>query len=55
MSEDRWNEAIEAAAKLAEGWKSSLRPGSPDRLNGHREAARDIATAIRTLKTDPQG
>lgn len=43
-------EAIEAAAKVAETWKSSLRPGDELRLLGHQEAARAIATAIRALK-----
>ncbi len=40
---------LEAAAGVAETWASSLKPGSPDRLNGHLEARRDIATAIRNL------
>ncbi len=41
-------EERERAAGIAAEWKSSLRPGSSDRLNGHIEAARSIAEAIRT-------
>jgi hypothetical protein len=41
--------AIEAAARMAETWQSSLRPGSPERLAGHKEAACDIAAAIRAF------
>lgn len=40
---------LERAAGVAESWTSSLKPGSMDRLNGHIEARRDIANAIRTL------
>ncbi len=43
---------LEEAARVAEGWRSSLRPGTDSRLLGHREAARDIATAIRALAKD---
>lgn len=42
-------ETLEEAARVAEGWRSSLCPGTDSRLLGHREAARDIATAIRAL------
>lgn len=45
--------ALEEAAGVAEGWKSSLRPGSTDRLNGHNEAARSITEAIRALIGEP--
>lgn len=37
----------EKYALIAENWKSPLKPGSVDRLNGHKEAARWIAKAIR--------
>lgn len=37
----------ERCAKIAETWKSPLRPGTPARLYGHEEAAREIAEAIR--------
>ena len=42
---------LERAAQVAGGWVSSLKPGSMDRLNGHIEARREIATAIRALAT----
>jgi hypothetical protein len=37
----------ERCAKIAEAWKSPLRPGTQARLLGHQEAAREIAAAIR--------
>ena len=40
---------LEAAAGVADEWQSSLKPGSIDRLNGHREARKDIGTAIRAI------
>lgn len=33
-------------AKIAREWKSSLRPGTRERLYGHQEAAREIAKEI---------
>lgn len=44
--------ALKAAAGIAGGWKSSLRPGSQDRLSGHLEARRDIADAILALTSE---
>lgn len=44
-----WNDAIEAAAKVAETWQSSLKPGNQNRELGHLEARRNIADAIRAL------
>ena len=41
--------AYARAAEVARGWKSSLRPGSEDRLKGHNEARRDITRAIEAL------
>ena len=38
----------ERDAGIAGEWQSSLRPGSPERLAGHKEAASAIATAIRS-------
>jgi hypothetical protein len=43
---------LEAAAKVADGYKCSLRPGSIDRLHGHSEAAKDIAKRIRALASE---
>ena len=40
-------EERERCAKIAESWKSPLRPGTEARRLGHDEAAREIATAIR--------
>lgn len=40
-------EALEEAAKIAEEWRCSLRPGSHDRLLGHQDAAKQIADKIR--------
>lgn len=40
-------EALEEAAKIAEDWRCSLRPGSYDRLLGHQDAAKQIADKIR--------
>lgn len=48
-------EAFEEAAKVAEGWSSPLRPGTEARLLGHKEAARDIAAAIRALAAPEHG
>jgi hypothetical protein len=42
-------DGVEAAAKVADGWKSPLQPGTDARLLGHQEAARSIAAAIRLL------
>lgn len=40
-------EAFEEAAKISETWRCSLRPGNPQRLLGHQDAAAQIAAAIR--------
>lgn len=48
------NEVVEECARVASSWSSSLRPGSLSRLHGHREAAQDIATAIRNLKSEDE-
>lgn len=40
---------LSKAAEVARGYKSSLRPGSKDRLHGHQEAAQDIARQIEML------
>jgi hypothetical protein len=42
-------------AKVAEEWRSSLRPGSLERLAGHNEAALEIATAIRGIDAGGEG
>jgi len=34
-------------AEIAESWTAPLRPGTEARLLGHKDAARDIAAAIR--------
>jgi hypothetical protein len=39
----------ERCAKIAEEWKSPLKPGTEARLLGHEEAAREIAQAIRRV------
>ena len=44
--------AYERAAGVASEWRSTLRPGSVERMHEHEEAARDIATAIRALASN---
>lgn len=44
----------EACAVAASTWKSPLRPGGTERLLGHGEASREIATAIRALPLPPE-
>ncbi len=44
--------ALEEAAKLANEWKCSLRPGNIQRLYGHKDAARDIAAKILALQSE---
>ncbi len=44
-------EERERCARIAQSWKSSLTPGSEDRHHGHREAASNIAAAIRDHRT----
>lgn len=41
----------ERCAKIAETWKSPLRPETEARRLGHEEAAREIAAAIRAAPT----
>lgn len=43
------SQTLDEAARVARGWKSSLRPGTEARRLGHEEAAREIAAAIRAL------
>lgn len=47
------NAALDEAAKVALEWESPLKPGSDDRLKGHREARRNIGAAIEALKGNP--
>lgn len=46
---------VEQCARVAALWKSSLRPGSEDRHHGHREAASNIAAAIRAIQAPERG
>lgn len=52
---EAWNAALEEAAEVAGSWESPLKPGNEHRLNGHKEAARDIAAKLCALKDTPHG
>jgi hypothetical protein len=45
--------AIEMAAKVANDWRSALKPGTEERRMGHIEAGMNIAAQIRTLSPAP--
>lgn len=52
-SSNAFQHGMNSAATIAEAWRSPLRPGSADRLNGHVEATRGIAAAIRAALNQP--